>query len=194
MHPEPEKRKRAVLGLRAQLDQCHGNICLQIRPAAGIIKQYARALPARESAAVLRAWDGPGRAAPGKEKAWLAQVTVNHCRNLLTAAAVAVILTIGALAASGILSRTTYLTGGQMTVRDGNDLIHDVLVGGTPDNYSYFEFLYHQDGSLDSVLGTYPDGYDGYHEPAWLIAYRQAQRFPEVNEVSEIVQPADKTS
>ena len=46
----------------------HGNICLQIRPAAGIIKQYARALPARESAAVLRAWDGPGRAAPGKEK------------------------------------------------------------------------------------------------------------------------------
>ena len=23
--------------------------------------------------------------APGKEKAWLAQVTVNHCRNLLTA-------------------------------------------------------------------------------------------------------------
>lgn len=132
--------------------------------------------------------------APGKEKAWLAQVTVNHCRNLLTAAAVAVILTIGALAASGILSRTTYLTGGQMTVRDGNDLIHDVLVGGTPDNYSYFEFLYHQDGSLDSVLGTYPDGYDGYHEPAWLIAYRQAQGFPEVNEVSEIVQPADKTS
>lgn len=59
---------RFVLGLRAQLDQCHGKICLQIRPAAGIIKQYARALPARESAAVLRAWDGPGRAAPGKEK------------------------------------------------------------------------------------------------------------------------------
>lgn len=132
--------------------------------------------------------------AQGKEKAWLAQVTVNHCRNLLTAAAVAVILTIGALAASGILSRTTYLTGGQMTVRADNDLTHDVLVGGTPDNYSCFEFLYHQDGSMDSVLGTYPDGYDGYHEPAWLIAYRQAQGFPEVNEVSEIVQPADKTS
>ena len=188
--------------------------------------------------------------AQGKERAWLAQVTVNHCRNLLTAAAVAVILTIGALAASGILSCTTYLTGGQATVRDGNDgylyfeitgpsdpdfspvevrdgkvwlttengqalditgqfseteayvytytdendLIHDVLVGGTPDNYSCFEFLYHQDGSMDSVLGTYPDGYDGFHEPAWLIAYRQEQGIPVVEAESEMVQPAEETS
>lgn len=69
-----------------------------------------------------------------------------------------------------------------------------MLVGGTPDNYSCFEFLYHQDGSMDSVLGTYPDGYDGFHEPAWLIAYRQEQGIPVVEAESEMVQPAEETS
>ena len=131
------------------------------------------------------------RCAPPKSEVSSMKRSKKSIRILLTAAAVAVILTVGALAASGILSRTTYLTGGQMTVRDGNDLIPDVLVGGTPDNYSYFEFLYHQDRSLDSVLGTYPDGYDGYHEPAWLTAYRQAQGFPEIKAESEMVQPAN---
>ena len=187
------------------------------------------------------------RCAPPKSEVSSMKRSKKSIRILLTAAAVAVILTVGALAASGILSRTTYLTGGQMTVRDcndgylyfdftgpsdpdfspvevrdgkvwlttetgqalditgqfseteayvytytdENDLIHDVLIGGTPDNYSCFEFLYHQDGRRASMRGTYPDGYDGYHEPDWLIAYRQAHGFSEVNAVSEMVQPAD---
>ena len=190
------------------------------------------------------------RCAPPKSEVSSMKRSKKSIRILLTAAAVAVILTIGALAASDILSCTTYLTGGQATVRDGNDgylyfeitgpsdpdfspvevrdgkvwlttetgqalditgqfseteayvytytdennLIHDVLVGGTPDNYSCFEFLYHQDGSMDSVLGTYPDGYDGFHEPAWLIAYRQEQGIPVVEAESEMVQPAEETS
>lgn len=190
------------------------------------------------------------RCAPPKSEVYVMKRSKKSIRILLTAAAVAVILAIGALAASGILSCTTYLTGGQATVRDGNDgylyfeitgpsdpdfspvevrdgkvwlttetgqalditgqfseteayvytytdendLIHDVLVGGTPDNYSCFEFLYHQDGRPASIHGTYPDGYDGFHEPAWLIAYRQEQGIPVVEAESEMVQPAEETS
>ena len=65
------------------------------------------------------------RCAPPKSEVSSMKRSKKSIRILLTAAAVAVILTVGALAASGILSRTTYLTGGQMTVRDGNDGYHE---------------------------------------------------------------------
>lgn len=158
-------------------------------------------------------------------------------RILVTAAVVAAALTVGALAASGVLSRIPLLTGGQIEVsygtgedgssygriskstgeescpveiRDGvvwfttetgeelditgqfsetepyvysyTDSVgarHDVVVGGTPENYGYFEYAYSEDGSFGGGAGVYPDGdYSALHPPVWLAAYRQANGLP----------------
>ena len=158
-------------------------------------------------------------------------------RILVTAAAVTAALTVGALAASGVLSRIPLLTGGQIEVaygtrpdgsgyadisrstdvencpievRDGvvrfttetgeevditgqfsetepyvysyTDSVgarHDVVVGGTPENYGYFEYAYSEDGSFGGGAGVYPDGdYSALHPPVWLAAYRQANGLP----------------
>ena len=158
-------------------------------------------------------------------------------RILVTAAAVAAALTVGALAASGVLSRIPLLTGGQIEVaygtrpdgsgyasisrstdsetcpvevRDGavwfttetgealditgqfsetepyvysyTDSVgarHDVVVGGTPENYGYFEYAYSGDGSFGGGTGVYPDGdYSALHPPVWLAAYREANGLP----------------
>ena len=55
---------------------------------------------------------------------------------------------------------------------DEGGLTHDIVVGGTPENHSYFEYLYDESGTCTTMLGTYPDGYDSDREPAWLDAYR----------------------
>ena len=158
-------------------------------------------------------------------------------RILVTAAAVAAALTVGALAASGVLSRIPLLTGGQIEVsygtrpdgsgyadisrstdvencpievRDGvvwfttetgealditgqfsetepyvysyTDSVgarHDVVVGGTPENYGYFEYAYSGDGSFGGGTGVYPDGdYSALHPPVWLAAYQEANGLP----------------
>ena len=162
---------------------------------------------------------------------------IRPIRILVTAAAVAAALTVGALAASGVLSRIPLLTGGQIEVsygtgedgssygriskstgeescpveiRDGvvwfttetgeelditgqfsetepyvysyTDSVgarHDVVVGGTPENYGYFEYAYSEDGSFGGGAGVYPDGdYSALHPPVWLAAYRQANGLP----------------
>ena len=158
-------------------------------------------------------------------------------RILVTAAAVAAALTVGALAASGVFSRIPLLTGGQIEVsygtgedgssygriskstgeescpveiRDGvvwfttetgeelditgqfsetepyvysyTDSVgarHDVVVGGTPENYGYFEYAYSEDGSFGGGAGVYPDGdYSALHPPVWLAFYREANGLP----------------
>ena len=158
-------------------------------------------------------------------------------RILVTAAAVAAALTVGALATSGVFSRIPLLTGGQIEVsygtgedgssygriskstgkescpveiRDGvvwfttetgeelditgqfsetepyvysyTDSVgarHDVVVGGTPENYGYFEYAYSEDGSFGGGAGVYPDGdYSALHPPVWLAAYREANGLP----------------
>lgn len=158
-------------------------------------------------------------------------------RILITAAAVAAALTVGALAASGVLGRIPLLTGGQIEVsygtrpdgsgyadisrstdvencpievRDGvvwfttetgeelditgqfsesepyvysyTDSVgarHDVVVGGTPENYGYFEYAYSEDGSFGGGAGVYPDGdYSALHPPVWLAAYQEANGLP----------------
>ena len=158
-------------------------------------------------------------------------------RILITAAAVAAALTVGALAASGVLCRIPLLTGGQIEVsygtgedgssygriskstgkescpveiRDGvvwfttetgeelditgqfsetepyvysyTDSVgarHDVVVGGTPENYGYFEYAYSEDGSFGGGAGVYPDGdYSALHPPVWLAFYREANGLP----------------
>ena len=158
-------------------------------------------------------------------------------RILVTAAAVTAALTVGALAASGVLSRIPLLTGGQIEVaygtrpdgsgyasisrstdsetcpvevRDGavwfttetgealditgqfsetepyvysyTDSVgarHDVVVGGTPENYGYFEYAYSEDGSFGGGTGVYPDGdYSALHPPVWLAAYQEANGLP----------------
>ena len=56
---------------------------------------------------------------------------------------------------------------------------HDVVVGGTPENYGYFEYAYSEDGSFGGGAGVYPDGdYSALHPPVWLAAYRQANGLP----------------
>lgn len=56
---------------------------------------------------------------------------------------------------------------------------HDVVVGGTPENYGYFEYAYSEDGSFSGGAGVYPDGdYSALHPPVWLAAYRQANGLP----------------
>ena len=56
---------------------------------------------------------------------------------------------------------------------------HDVVVGGTPENYGYFEYAYSEDGSFGGGAGVYPDGdYSALHPPVWLAAYRQARDIP----------------
>lgn len=56
---------------------------------------------------------------------------------------------------------------------------HDVVVGGTPENYGYFEYAYSEDGSFGGGAGIYPDGdYSALHPPVWLAAYRQANGLP----------------
>ena len=56
---------------------------------------------------------------------------------------------------------------------------HDVVVGGTPENYGYFEYAYSEDGSFGGGAGVYPDGdYSALHPPVWLSAYRQANGLP----------------
>ena len=55
---------------------------------------------------------------------------------------------------------------------DEGGLTHHIVLGGTPENHSYFEYLYDESGTCTTMLGTYPDGYDYDHKPAWLDAYR----------------------
>ena len=56
---------------------------------------------------------------------------------------------------------------------------HDVVVGGTSENYGYFEYAYSEDGSFGGGAGVYPDGdYSALHPPVWLAAYRQANGLP----------------
>lgn len=55
---------------------------------------------------------------------------------------------------------------------DEDSLTHHIVLGGTPENYSYFEYLYDESGACTAMLGTYPDGYDYDHKPAWLDTYR----------------------
>ena len=174
---------------------------------------------------------------PESEVTAMTTKPIRPIRILVTAAAVAAALTVGALAASGVLSRIPLLTGGQIEVsygtrpdgsgyadisrstdvencpievRDGvvwfttetgeevditgqfsetepyvysyTDSVgarHDVVVGGTPENYGYFEYAYSEDGSFGGGAGVYPDGdYSALHPPVWLAAYRQANGLP----------------
>ena len=174
---------------------------------------------------------------PESEVTAMTTKPIRPIRILVTAAAVAAALTVGALAASGVLSRIPLLTGGQIEVsygtrpdgsgyadisrstdvencpievRDGvvwfttetgeevditgqfsetepyvysyTDSVgarHDVVVGGTPENYGYFEYAYSEDGSFGGGAGIYPDGdYSALHPPVWLAAYRQANGLP----------------
>ena len=56
---------------------------------------------------------------------------------------------------------------------------HDVVVGGTPENYGYFEYAYSEDGSFGGGAGVYPDGdYSALHPPVWLAFYREANGLP----------------
>ena len=56
---------------------------------------------------------------------------------------------------------------------------HDVVVGGSPENYGYFEYAYSEDGSFGGGAGVYPDGdYSALHPPVWLAFYREANGLP----------------
>ena len=155
-------------------------------------------------------------------------------RILVTAAVVAAALTVGALAASGVLSRIPLLTGGAMErgvnpdgtgyssvsvstdqesypveARDGkiwfttetgeelditgqfsetepyvysytdaDGINHDLVVGGTAEDFGCFEFVYDSENNFTGGTGAYPDSYDGVTDPAWLTAYQQAHDIP----------------
>ncbi len=90
----------------------------------------------------LKLLSSPSPPAPGKEKAWLAQVTVNGCRDLAAAAAAALILSLGTAGATGALQ----------SVKD----VFACLFGSSPDQTRILEEMSRSVGASATADGL-PD-------------------------------------
>lgn len=152
-------------------------------------------------------------------------------QTVLIAAAVAAVLSVGALAASGAIHIPFLTTGGitqgvdedgnhysavsmdtsgtplevrdgrlYLTAEDGQELdltgqfseetayvysyqtadgyVHDIIIGGTVEDYGCMEFVYDADGNFTGGSGSFPSAYSSTNEPEWLIAYQQAHGLP----------------
>ena len=61
---------------------------------------------------------------------------------------------------------------------DADGINHDLVVGGTAEDFGCFEFVYDSENNFTGGTGAYPDSYDGVTDPAWLTAYQQAHDIP----------------
>ena len=61
------------------------------------------------------------------------------------------------------------------TCRDGAGNTHELVVGGTLEDYGWLEYVYDPDGFNVGSAGTLPASYDGEHYPAWLVSYADSR-------------------
>ena len=80
-----------------------------------------------------------------------------------------------ALDLTGLFSQTDAYV---YSYQDADGYIHNVVVGGTAENYGCFEFLYDAEGVYHGGGGTFPSGYSEASVPDWLAVYKQANGIP----------------
>ena len=59
------------------------------------------------------------------------------------------------------------------TASDGS--AHDIVIGGSLEDYGYMEYVYDAGGSFVGSAGILPTGYDSANSPPWLTAYEEAR-------------------
>ncbi|MFQ9917940.1 MAG: hypothetical protein ACLRWQ_17655 [Flavonifractor plautii] len=62
------------------------------------------------------------------------------------------------------------------TASDGS--AHDIVIGGSLEDYGYMEYVYDAGGSFVGSAGILPTGYDSANSPPWLTAYDGIKKKP----------------